>query len=64
MANPQIIKSIAGLLGVMEGEIKINGLPRTVDAKKAPAYVPEIPAMFGADRDGALNMFVSISFSY
>ena len=42
------IKSIAGLLRY-EGEIKINGLPsKTVDAKKVFAYVPEIPAMFGA----------------
>ena len=42
------IKSIAGLLRY-EGEIKINGLPsKSVDAKKIFAYVPEIPAMFGA----------------
>ena len=42
------IKSIAGLLRY-EGEIKVNGLPsKSVDAKKVFAYVPEIPAMFGA----------------
>ena len=42
------IKSIAGLLRY-EGEIKINGLPsKSIDAKKIFAYVPEIPAMFGA----------------
>ena len=42
------IKSIAGLLRY-EGEIKVNGLPsKSVDAKKVFAYIPEIPAMFGA----------------
>lgn len=43
-----IIKSIAGLLRY-KGMIRIEGMPsRTVEAKRAFAYVPEIPNMFDA----------------
>ena len=43
-----IIKSLAGLLRY-DGVVRICGLPgKTLEAKKAFAYVPEIPAMFEA----------------